>query len=193
MLNNTGLNNHYGAFSANLLLLITPQCANTGAKSKHRKHRLWMSMKSEPWRCRGSLSTALYNRHVSTTSSAMSFKSSSTLTTPKEREECCYIVCICIFMWQGRDDKSIFNYALNSHPSAEYLLGVSILAGCLLHRLLTGSAMRPRRSRLLTDAVISFGSFTVSQLHLDFWPYYSCRANSSHTVYTYWVLYDCII
>lgn len=142
-------------------------------------------MESEPWRSRGSLSTALYNSHVSTTSSAMSFKSSLTLRTPKERKEGCYIVCICIFMWQGRDDKSIFNYERNSHPSAECLLGVSMLAGRQLHRLLTGSAMAPRCSCFLTAAVISFGSFIVSLPHLDFWSYYSRRADSCHTVFTH--------
>lgn len=175
-------------FSAKLLLLIPTQCANTGAESKHRKHRQWMSKESEPWRSPGSLSTALYDSHVSTTSSAMSFKSSLTLTTPKERKEGCYIVCICIFMWQGRDDKSIFNYEHVSHPSAECLFGVSMLTELQLHRLLTGSAMPPWHFRFLTDVVISFGCFIVSQPQLDFWSYYSRRADFSYTVFALYVL-----
>lgn len=65
----------------------TTQYENTGAKDEHRKCRLWMSMETKPRLSRGNRRAALYNSHVSTTSSTMSFKSSLTLTTPKERKE----------------------------------------------------------------------------------------------------------
>lgn len=68
--------------------------------------------------------------------------------------------------------------------SAECLCSVSAQAGCLLRWLLAGTAMPLECSHLLMDAVISLGSFTISQSHLDFWPYYSSRADCSHPMFT---------
>lgn len=58
----------------------------------------------------------------------------------------------------GEDDKSILNYELNSHRSAECLCSSSLQAGCLLRWLLTRPALPLECSHLLMDAVISLGS-----------------------------------
>lgn len=39
-------------------------------------------------------------------------------------------------------------------------------------------------SHLLMEAVISLGSFTISQSHLDFWPYYSSGADCPNPMFT---------
>lgn len=135
------------------------------------------------WKLSQSVSRDLHNsscnNNVSTTSSATSFKSSVTLTTPKERKRSwwnwlnlhLYVV----------DDKSILNHELNTHPSAMWCF---MQAGCSLQWLVTGSAMPPQCSHLLMDAVISLGSFTISQPHLDSWLYYSSTADCSHPMFT---------
>lgn len=125
--------------------------ANTGNTGK------LMSMETKPRRSQGSLPTSLYNNHVSTTSPVMSFKSSLTLTTPKERKEGWQYYLEFAFLCV-EDDKSILNYQLNSHRSAECLRSVSMQAGCLLGWLLTRPTSPLECSHLLMEAVISLGS-----------------------------------
>lgn len=75
---------------------------------------------------------------------------------------------------------------MSSIPTRQLnVCSVSMQAGCLLHRLLSGSAMPLQCSHLLMDAVISLGSFTISQSRLDFWPYSSPRADCSHPMFTH--------